>query len=250
MSQIWTDNPFSSNAVGQTDLQSIENNFAAIKSAWSGPSAPASPIAGMWWHDTTTNILKHYYGGGWESVYDLANSRVLASLNSVNCSRNVIAGTGLDGGGVLSADRTITHAAHTGDVTGSGALTIGSAKVTTAKLKTSTSTVSTPTMTAANLYPSGGSYCFYPQVYRSSGSYTFTARICSQIGPASATTVIHISNSATPNVASARFRYVTSSGEVYWVFFCVDKKTGNILANSAAPDHVCFGNGGKPKSMQ
>jgi len=44
----------------------------------------------------------------------------------------------------------------------------------------------------------------------------------------------------------ARQRYVTSSGEVYWVFILREKLTKKILAMYQAPDHPCFGNGGKP----
>ncbi|RLB06410.1 MAG: hypothetical protein DRG83_00070 [Deltaproteobacteria bacterium] len=41
-------------------------------------------------------------------------------------------------------------------------------------------------------------------------------------------------------------RYVTSSGEVYWIFLLRDKNTGEILAGYSAPDHPCFGNGNDP----
>ena len=44
-------------------------------------------------------------------------------------TRSIIAGTGLSGGGQLNADRTLSHAAHTGDVTGTTALTIAASAV-------------------------------------------------------------------------------------------------------------------------
>ena len=45
-------------------------------------------------------------------------------------------------------------------------------------------------------------------------------------------------------------RYVTSSGEVFWVFYLRDKATKQVKATYAAPDHPCFGNGGNPEKMQ
>lgn len=57
------------------------------------------------------------------------------TLNAVvTTARTITAGTGLSGGGTLAADRTITHAPHTGDVTGATALTIANNAVTTAKI--------------------------------------------------------------------------------------------------------------------
>ena len=41
-------------------------------------------------------------------------------------------------------------------------------------------------------------------------------------------------------------RYVTSSGEVFWIFILRNKLTKQILSMWQAPDHPCFGNGGKP----
>lgn len=51
----------------------------------------------------------------------------------VPTSRSITAGTGLSGGGTLASNRTISHAAHTGDVTGATALTIAAGAVTPSK---------------------------------------------------------------------------------------------------------------------
>jgi hypothetical protein len=40
-------------------------------------------------------------------------------------------------------------------------------------------------------------------------------------------------------------RYITSSGERHWLFLLRDEN-GKTLAEFEAPDHPCFGNGGKP----
>jgi hypothetical protein len=39
---------------------------------------------------------------------------------------------------------------------------------------------------------------------------------------------------------------VTSSGEVFWIFILRDKVTKDVISIWQAPDHPCFGNGGKP----
>lgn len=54
---------------------------------------------------------------------------------------------------------------------------------------------------------------------------------------------------APDRVGYAQTRYVTSSGEVYWIFILRDKETKNIISAYQAPDHPCFGNGGKPLLM-
>ena len=84
MAQDWTDDVFAGGHVAQTDLQNIENNFAAIKSAFSGAVTPADTVAGMWWYDTTANILKlrNEANSAWLSVWDFANNKpVIANLS-------------------------------------------------------------------------------------------------------------------------------------------------------------------------
>lgn len=156
-------------------------------------------------------------------------------------TRSIIAGTGLSGGGQMNADRTLSHAAHTGDVTGTTALTIAASAVSQAKLKTSTGSVSAAAYVGAtNLTLPGGEYGFYPQV---------TGNITAQIAYA-ANLSYYITNICLTAVGSsgvfAQQRYVTSSGEVFWIFILRDKVTKDIISIWQAPDHPCFGNGGKP----
>ena len=85
MAQDFTDDCFASDHVVQTDMQNIENNFAALKSAFSGAAAPANTVAGMWWFDTATNILKlrNEANNGWQSVWDFANGKpVITNLSN------------------------------------------------------------------------------------------------------------------------------------------------------------------------
>jgi len=58
MAQDWTDDVFAAGHTGQTDLQNMENNFAAMKSLFSGAAQPASMAACHPWFDTTQHVLK------------------------------------------------------------------------------------------------------------------------------------------------------------------------------------------------
>lgn len=58
MSQTWNSNTYQGDHVVSTDMVNIENNFATLKSMFSGGSAPANPVAGMPWFHTTNKILK------------------------------------------------------------------------------------------------------------------------------------------------------------------------------------------------
>ncbi|HQP29943.1 MAG TPA: hypothetical protein PLB81_01335 [Deltaproteobacteria bacterium] len=129
MSQSWTDDCYDSTHVGQTDLQNMENNFACLKSSFSGASAPSNPVAGMFWLDTTNHILKmrNEANSAWISLYDMANSRAVDAAKASGIS--ITAGTGLIGGGALSASRSIAIADG-----GVGATQIADGCITAAKL--------------------------------------------------------------------------------------------------------------------
>ncbi len=60
-------------------------DFRALKSTFSGASAPASPVAGMWWYATTTHILKlrNEANNAWLAVWDRANNKpVITNLSN------------------------------------------------------------------------------------------------------------------------------------------------------------------------
>ena len=72
MAQNFTDDCFDASHVGQTDLGNMENNFACLKSSFSGPSAPSNPVAWMIWYDTTNkrHKLRNEANNAWLEVYD------------------------------------------------------------------------------------------------------------------------------------------------------------------------------------
>lgn len=131
MSQSWTDDCFDGTHVGQTDLANMESNFACLKSSFSGASAPSNPVAGMFWLDTTNHILKmrNEANSAWISLYDMATGRAVDAAKASGIS--ITAGTGLTGGGALSASRSLAIANG-----GVGATQIADGCITAAKLVT------------------------------------------------------------------------------------------------------------------
>jgi len=59
----------------------------------------------MWWYDTTANMLKirNEANNAWLDVYDFANGRAPLALLATNCSRTVVAGTGIAVSGNLGS---------------------------------------------------------------------------------------------------------------------------------------------------
>lgn len=83
MSQTYTDDCYSLGMQATTSLQAFKDNFAALKSAFSGVTAPGNTVAGMWWYDTTAHILRvrNEDNTAWLSVWDLANNKpVMANI--------------------------------------------------------------------------------------------------------------------------------------------------------------------------
>ncbi len=98
MSQNFTDDCYASTHVRATDLQAFENNFAALKSSFSGSSAPSNAVAGMLWYDTSTGFLKvrNTDNTTWVSIYDV--------VNDVVPSNKVVLASLING--ILTADAT------------------------------------------------------------------------------------------------------------------------------------------------
>jgi hypothetical protein len=70
MAQNWTTDVYALGHTGSTDLQNMENNFAVLKSLFSGISAPSNNVAGQPWFDETNKILKirNQANSGWLGV--------------------------------------------------------------------------------------------------------------------------------------------------------------------------------------
>ena len=131
-----------------------------------------------------------------------------------------------------------------------GQAEVGPSAIGQGELKTSNGSVST-TNTAPydHLTLPGGDYGFYPRIKGSDPTTNVWAIIASDyvVGVTYVTSIDMYTDVA--NTAYASQYYVTASGERHWVFILRDK-SGKVLNEWEAPDHVCFGNGGKPKIVQ
>lgn len=130
---------------------------------------------------------------------------------------------------------------------GSGAVVeakLGASAVAQAKLKTSQGSVNTEGID--NLTLPGGEYGFYPQIKNSYSEKETTAYIGFEKASTSYITNIYLVD-VLGGHAYAQQRYVTASGEIFWIFILRDKITKKIISMWQAPDHPCFGNGGKPE---
>lgn len=133
---------------------------------------------------------------------------------------------------------------------------LAASAVSQAKLKTSTGSVnishSSEGTKSANLTLPGGEYGFYPQIRVQSvaSSEEVSASIGSKITSTTYITNIYLTLNILAyygtSYAYAQQRYITSSGEVFWIFILRDKVTKDVISMWQAPDHPCFGNGGKP----
>jgi len=118
MAQTYNDAVPASTRNALEDLTAIRNNFAALKSCFSGPSSPPNPVAGMWWYDTTANILKlrNEANNAWLNVYDFANGY------SIGCSNTVVGGTGIAVSGSLRTGNVTVSATTIPYTAGAGLL--------------------------------------------------------------------------------------------------------------------------------
>lgn len=118
MAQTYNDAVPASTRNALEDLTAIRNNFAALKSCFSGATAPPNPVAGMWWYDTTANILKlrNETNNAWLNVYDFANGY------AIGCSNTVLAGTGIAVSGSLRTGNVTVSATTVPYTAGAGLL--------------------------------------------------------------------------------------------------------------------------------
>ncbi len=128
---------------------------------------------------------------------------------------------------------------HDHDGINSPAVVLQDSQVTQAKLATGTSSGTVSNSTDATM--TGGTYSFYPRTAAAASTNSVTM---SRKYHASAATYIGYEGAS--GSALWNNRYITSSGEIYWIFLLRNKTNGEIEASSFANDHVCFGNSGNP----
>ena len=137
MAQDYTTDPYNSAHVVATDMGEINNNFAALKSAFSGATTPANTVAGQWWYDTTAHILKvrNETNNAWLSVWDLANNKPVITNLSAEITGAMIAAAIKDAAAGTASLRTLgTGATQAAAGNDSRLGTVANGYVTQAKL--------------------------------------------------------------------------------------------------------------------
>lgn len=268
MVQTYTDNCFVSSRGVLIDAAMFEENFAALKSAFSGTVTPSNTVAGMWWLDTTNHILKHRNEANtaWLSVWDMANNKpIIANLSNeitvammAAATKDPVASTaGLRSLGTTSVKACAGNDSRLSDQRTPSDLSVTVGKiapsaVSQAKLKTTTGSVSVVVQADESALTGslpGGSYGFRLQVYASRTTIFFTGlRLACPAAYASPGAYFSVVGSG--GNCYAQERYVQSSGEVHWIFYLKNRSTGIIESSWQAPDHCCFGNGDDPSVFQ
>lgn len=244
------------------DIDKIRENTNQLRKFEASDTEPSSPVAGMFWLYTPGSgnwVLKQRNpdNSGWVNLWEMDPS--------TGAIKNIFASVKMEEVGDFpaysgNADKFLKLNSSLQPVWEEVSTEIPDGSVTQAKLKTSIGSVSTNSVRSIQTLP-GGEYGFYPQVKMSNtGNLHWQATILSDIyidsngnitkdrfnGWTSYTTKIQLGVHVDSGTIYAQQRYVTSSGEVFWIFLLIDKETGKIISAYQAPDHPCFGNGNDP----
>lgn len=270
MSQNYSDDVFGSTQQVQTNMQQIEDNFACLKSSFSGAAAPPDPVAGMWWFDTDANILKlrNEDNNAWLSIWDLANNKPVVTNLSAEITLAMMAASAASAAAATPSLRKIgtgaTDACAGNDARLSderaptnGSVTeakLAASAVSQAKLKTTTGEVSVnvpSSSTASTSALPGGEYGFMFRLKAEAGYTAFVtwAGFVGTLGSSYALPALKFSNSdGNAHYGYAEQRYVTSSGEDVWLFVLLTSN-GTVKRFSLSDEHPCFGRGGDPDKV-
>ena len=168
------------------------------------------------------------------------------TVNTLVCTGDDLEADGVAAGGgdtyEVFYDLLVNVDGHDHDGVNSAEVVLANAQVTQVKLKTDMTSVNSAAK--ANVELPGGEYGFYPQINISTTD-AVQVYICdgARLAASYTTTICLVPNS---NTVYAQQRYVTSSGEVHWIFLLKDKATGETISMLETPDHPCFGNGNRP----
>lgn len=102
-----------------SDVTATRTNFNALRSCESSATEPSNLVAGMFWYDTTANLLKlrNEANTAWQNIWDFGNNRVgAAGVGTTSLQDNIL--TADTGGRAKMADLFVTNA-KVNDVAGS-----------------------------------------------------------------------------------------------------------------------------------
>lgn len=239
-------------------------------------SAPASPIAGMLWLDSTNKLLKQYRNSEWVVMgcvhvgtaapttgqegdiwYDTTNDKLYVYRTSglqIQVITSDVFGTL---GQLLISQGNGTAPIPLGQGTANQVLAsqgvqsapifkavsdiLGTGYVSTTLLKTTTGEVSTSAGGYVLLTLPGGTYGFQMQT-KTSGAETWniSAGIIQNTNT-SYDTYVTMWQQSGGGTGYAQQRYITASGLDWWLFLLIDKTTKDIVSAYSAPDHPSYG---------
>ncbi|MFA5084158.1 MAG: prepilin-type N-terminal cleavage/methylation domain-containing protein [Candidatus Paceibacterota bacterium] len=170
-----------------------------------------------------------------------------------NNSGNVGIGK-IPGSYALDVNGNVNATAYYGSGANLSGIVVPDNSISTAKLKTTTGEVNSYVGgdgVVHHVTLPGGEYGFYPQIRAGSSSahekqISIGGEYASNTSfPTSYTTQVSFrSGSGHTDTLYAKQRYVTASGEDYWIFLLTDNNTKGVISIYAAPDHPAYGNGG------
>jgi hypothetical protein len=224
-------------------MQNLRDNLAAAFNKDDGAPVLAN------WYVTSMMVTSHSIGAQHLAAYSVNGEKIgIHAIEANHIGTNTISSWHINASAVTEAK-------------------IAAAAVAQAKLKTSTGEVSvTHTVsgyaTANRLLP-GGEYGFYPQtkieqtggggglgLYGLAQLLNSQTESCGHVDNYVTTAWLRIGGTATASKTIwMQQRYVTSSGEVYWIFFLRNKYSKAIVSSWASPDHPCFGNTNDPEKI-
>ena len=270
MSQEFTDDCFAPDHEAQVDMANIKKNFAALKSSFSGTTAPANLVAGMFWYDTTANILKlrNEANTAWQDVWNFASNKPVITNLSNEITLEMLSSAIKDAAAGTYSLRTLgTGAAQAcagNDARLSNARpasSIPAAMVSQSILKTTTGSVSVVVSTNVLHYTGaipGGEYGFMENI-QTTGGFSAIAHYLGHGYPGGFQSYDGYRvpfgafqgdvSGTEPATCYVRARYVQACGEVHWIFSLKNRETGIIEKSWQAPDHPCFGCGGDPERV-
>ncbi|GAF81091.1 unnamed protein product [marine sediment metagenome] len=108
MAQLYNTNVYQRNHIMTTDMQNMENNFACLKSNFSGSSAAANVVQGMRWYDTTNKAMKYYNAGWYKFFQGDVNQKMLVYRNSAMDGWVIVADSSSDRVAAIKGGLTYT----------------------------------------------------------------------------------------------------------------------------------------------
>jgi len=243
--------------VSETLMQTLIHNFEALVlmmlkhgDSGSATSDPPNDTTGVL-TDTGASFDVDEHNGR-SILFTSGDAKNLhLTITDTTATTIVVSGTNLYDAGIRSGDSYIItywldpNYGHTHNGVDSNNITPASASIAQANLKTSTGEVSQSSSGGNNTLP-GGTYGFYPQIKNDgSAGHTGGNQISNGLNSASYVTNIYLVPTGA-DTEYAQQRYVTASGEIHWLFILREYATGKVVSQYSAPDHPCFGNGGKP----